>query len=107
MVDQLPEFESADKKGSSNVYTGTVGTSWTAVPAASGNKIQEIKVVCDWDQTFTNYLEVSLDGGTTTKERMYPGGFTSDVIKGTLTQIHLKGNVASVKYTVTLNKEDN
>ena len=107
MVDQLPEFESADKKGSTNVFTGAVGTSWTAVPAVAGNKIQEVKVVCDPDQDYANTLELSLDGGTTTKCKLWVGGFDSEIIKGDLTQIHIRGNVASVKYNITLNEENN
>ena len=36
MPDKLPEWEQADKKGTTEPFEGTVGTSWVAVPPAPG-----------------------------------------------------------------------
>lgn len=107
MSDQLPEFEIADKKGSTVVYTGTVGTSWTAVPAApTANDIQSFAVEADAENDITNTLSVSLDGGTTTLTIIYPTGYFGGLIKGSSqTQIWLKGAAVSCAYTVTINYE--
>jgi hypothetical protein len=106
MVDQAPEFESADKKGSTDVYDGVVGTGWTAIPTTPGNKIQEFSVMNPFENTITKYLEISLDGGTTIYDRIYPSGHVSDLIKSdSKTQIHIRGQSSSVAYKVILDRE--
>lgn len=104
MGDRLPEFESADKKGTIDPYVGTVGTSWTAIPTTPGGEIQEFHIECP-EQTYTNELEFSLDGGTTSSGKLYPHGSAQGLLKGGITQIYLKGNVAGVSYKVTLSEE--
>ena len=107
MSDQLPEFEISDKKGTTVVYSGSVGTSFTAVPAApTGNDIQSFSVEADSENAITNTLSVSLDGGTTTAAILYPTGFFYQLVKGvTQTQIHIKGAAASCGYRIVINYE--
>lgn len=105
MVDRTPEFESADKKGTTDVYSGTVGLAWTAIPTVAGTEIQSFSVHNVADQVITNTISVSLDGGTTVMDILYPSGFTYQLIKGSKTQIHLLGSAASVSYRVVLNRE--
>jgi len=100
-------FETVDLQGSTDAYNGTVGTSWTAIPTVADNVIQSALVVCVFEQGIAKELYVSFDGGTTTAAKLAPGGYISTNIKGRKTQIHIKGNVASVSYEVTLNREAN
>jgi hypothetical protein len=107
MADQLPEFEISDKKGTTVVYTGSVGTSFTAVPAApTGNDIQSFSVEADSENDITNTLSVSIDGGTTVLGILYPSGYLYQLVKGvTQTQIHIKGAAASCAYRIMINYE--
>ena len=106
MSDRLPEWETADKKGTTDVYTGTVGTSWLGVPITPGGEIQEFTVINDEDNYVTDYLEISLDGGSTIYDRIFPTGYVSDLIKGnSTTQLAIRGFSSSVKYKVILDRE--
>jgi hypothetical protein len=107
MADQIPQFETEDVLGTSDSYEGTVGVSLTAVPSSAGTIIQSFFVICDPDQDFDNELYVYLDGGTLKAATMYPGGCFGGDIRGSKTQIHIKANVANVKYQITLNREPN
>jgi hypothetical protein len=105
LTDRAPEFEYADKKGTTDEYVGTVGTGGTSVPSSPGADIQEFMVMCDPDQLHSNYLEISIDGGTTYLAKIFAGGHYGQIVKGTLTQIFIKGSVSSVSYQVILNRE--
>ncbi len=105
MADVLPEFEISDKKGTSVAYSGTVGVSWTAIPTVAGNNIQEFSIEADVDNAVTNILYVSLDGGTTTAAELYPTGTYYQLIKGSQTQVHIKGFAASCGYRAVINYE--
>lgn len=83
-------------------YTGTVSTSYTAVPSSAGGAIYDFIVICKIDQVRTNRLIVSLDGGTTDYATLAPGGHYAGCLRGESTQIHIKGNVSSVGYEITL-----
>lgn len=105
MADRLPEYEVADKSGSTDTFVGTATTSFVAVPAVAAGDIQEFSVECDEDQDLQRTLEVSLDGGTTTFAKLYPTGHVSGIIKDVKTQIHIKGSVNGVAYTIVLSRE--
>lgn len=104
MVHKAPQFEQADLLGSTSQLTGTVGTSNTNVPTLAGNKIAEIFVRCP-QQLITNRLSFSINGGTNFFV-LAPGEWMSFDMRGnTLTQLILKGNIASVSYEVLLELE--
>lgn len=105
MVDPQPQFETEDLLGSTNSYSGTVGTSWVNVPAVSNGVIQSFFISCDFDQDATYELSLSFDGGTTTSTVLSLGGFFSGQIRGGITQLSVKGSAASVAYKITLNRE--
>ena len=105
MSDRTPEFESADKKGSTDVFTGTVGAAWTAIPTVAGTDIQSFSVQNNYENIITKTLSISLDGGTTTMDIIYPTGSVYQLIKGSKTQIHIYGSEASVAYRIVLNRE--
>jgi hypothetical protein len=107
MTDKLPEFENADKKGSSDPFSGNATTSWVDVPASPGNLIQEFTVINDSRNDLLEYLEISIDGGSTVLDKIYPSGHLSHLVKGDITEISLRGQSASVAYRVILNRELN
>jgi hypothetical protein len=105
MSDSLPQWEIEDRQGSLEVYSSTVGTSWTAVPSVASTLIQEFAVINPDSNLFTSSIDVSIDGGTTTLFTIYPNGFVSHEIKGDLTQIWIKASAVSTSYKVILEKE--
>lgn len=107
MVDQAPQFEVEDRLGTTDPFTSTVGTSWTAIPASPGTIIQSFTVISDSNNDINETLEISLDNGTTVMDKLYPSGSISHLVKGEITQIYLKGFTASVDYKVILNRELN
>ena len=106
MAIDLPQFEQRDLVGSTDSYTGTVGTSFVPIPSSSGNRIQSFYVECSFENNVTDEIHVSLDGGTTTISKLAPGGYVSGLIKGTNNQIHIKANTTNVSYFVILNREN-
>lgn len=107
MADDIPQFETEERVGTTDPYTGNVGTSWTAIPSVAGTEIQSFTVVNDVDNDITDWIEISLDAGTTVMDRIYPSGSLSHLIKGAKTQIHIRAAAASVGYKVILNRELN
>jgi hypothetical protein len=106
MPNRAPEFETADKKGTTTPYSGNVGTSWTPIPGSGAGKIQSFAVINDDENSHTEYLEISLDGGTSVYDKLWPGGHLEDTIKGdSITQIHIRGQSSSVAYRVFLDRE--
>ena len=108
MADRLPEFEGADKKGSSDPFVGTVGTSWTAIPNVAGGDIQEFIISHEIDDNNTSgdrLLSVSFDNRTTTLAELHESGSISGIIKNTQTQIYIKSTDASTPYRVILMRE--
>ena len=61
MVDNVPEFETTDKVGSTDEFTGTVGV-LAKIPPVAGNKIDEISIKNRIDQPLATRLEFSFDG---------------------------------------------
>ena len=105
MSDRAPEFETTDRKGTTDVFTGTVGAAWTAVPASPGVEIQSFIVHNDADTVITSTISISLDTGTTTIDIIYPSGFSYQLTKDTQRQIWIKAAVAGVPYRITMNRE--
>jgi hypothetical protein len=105
MSDRPPEFESTDRKGTTDVFVGSVGTSWTAIPTVATTEIQSFIVSNDAENPITETISISLDAGTTTMDLIYPTGSSYQLVKGALTQIWIKGSIASVDYKVVLNRE--
>lgn len=105
MTDSSPQFEGSDVLGTSTGFPGTVGTSWTAVPASPGTPIQSYVLICSSEQAASRELYVSYDAGTTIAATIYPGGVIDDKILGRPTQFHIKGSVAGVIYELILHRE--
>lgn len=104
MADIAEEFEVSDKLGATEQYDGVVGTTPIDLPGAPGTIISEFIIQCPFDQSDTNTLKISLDGGSNYLT-IQPAGLWAWTPKGEVRQITLLGNVAGVKYEVVLNKE--
>lgn len=102
MVDLPPQQEIVDSKGSSLSYVGTVGTIATSLPTVAGNRINGFFIRCPNQTPVTRTLSYSIDSGVTflvlnTGEAiMWP-------LKGSITQLQIKGSVAGVSYEMILN----
>ncbi len=105
MADVYEGFETRDIVGTTDEYPGTLGTSWTPIPSVAGTRIQNFTVYNDVDNSITETIEISLDGGTTVLDKLYPSGHLSRTVKSNQRQIWIKGASVSVKYYVTLNRE--
>jgi len=104
MAEVAPQFETKDDEGTTTLFATTVGTTAVQVPASAGNNISELLIRCATDNSpVTKRLLWSLDD--TTYHTLAPGEFVGWEPQGTLTQIYLKGNVASVSYEVIMNRE--
>jgi len=104
MTDLAPQFETEDLLGQTTQFTGTVGTTSTAFPTVATTSIAECLIRCPSQTPNSNRLLYSFDGGTTFGT-LAPGEFIGWSLKGSPTQIRIKGNVASVNYEIILNKE--
>lgn len=101
MVDLAPQQEIVDSKGITVQYAGTVGTIATNIPTTPGNRINAMFIRCP-NQTTSRTLSYSIDNGTTFFV-LSPGEAITWPLKGSRTQILIKGNVAGVLYEVMLN----
>lgn len=106
MVDALPQFENSDLVGSTTQFQGTVGTTATAFPTVATTAIAECLVRCPNQSPNSKRLLYSFDGGVTFGT-LSPGEFIGWSIKGSVSQIYIKGNTANVNYEVILNREPN
>ena len=106
MAFKLGQFEVRDTKGTTSHFNGTVGTSSTAVPSSPGSVISQAIVKQPASDSANKILSVSFDGGTNWYT-LEPGLSLTWPVKGALTQIHIKGNVASTGYEIILNREPN
>jgi hypothetical protein len=105
MVDPAPQFETEDLLGSTAQYAGTVGTAPISVPTAPGPIIAYAFVRCATDNSpQSKRLSYSFDGGTTFAV-LSAGEYVGWPMRGSQTQIVLKGNSAGVAYEVLLNRE--
>ena len=104
MVDAAPQFETEDLLGTTSQYSGVVGVSPVTIPASAGTVIAEALVRCVSSNLITKSLSVSFDGGTTYLV-LTPGEFIGWSLKGGVTQLYIKGSVASVAYEIVLNRE--
>ena len=98
-----PIGDSAQDFGSTSPYTGSVGTTPILVPSVAGDPISLLLVRCKNQTPNTKILQWSVDG--VTYHDLAPGEYVGWPPKGNLTQIYLKGTVASVEYEVILNRE--
>ena len=98
-----PIGDSAQDFGATKQFIGSVGTTSTAVPAVAGDFIATALIRCPQQTPNTRILFYSFDNVVFTK--LSPGEFIIWPTKGNLTQIFIKGNVASVDYEVILNRE--
>ena len=105
MSSPAPQFESKDLAGSTSQYASTVGTSQIPLPPAAGAIIAYAFFRCASDNSpITKRLLYSLDGGVTFGT-LSPGEYVGWPVRGGLTQVIIKGNVAAVAYEVILNHE--
>ena len=90
--------------GTTTFYTSTVGTTPIDLPTTGTTEIREIFVHCPFQTPVTNKLLYSVDGGTVYLS-LDVGEFLIWPIRGTLTQLKIKGSVAGVTYEVILNRD--
>jgi hypothetical protein len=100
-------WEGADESpglGSTTTFTGTVGTTVANVPSVEGSIIFEALIRCPSQTPTSNILFACFDGSGTNFHELKPGESISCSLRGGLKQVKIKGNVAAVKYEVTLNR---
>lgn len=103
MVDLNPEFETTDKLGSTDEFTGTVTTFATLIPSTAGNKIDEISIRCRVDQPAATRLEFSFDG--VNYFRLKVGESREEEPRGDITQVYLRASgTSSAIYEVVMNR---
>lgn len=90
--------------GTTTQYAGSVGVTAINIPTAAGDPIVTCLVRCPAQTPNTRRLLYSFDGGVTF-HTLSPGEYIGWSLRGAKTQIQIKGNVASVVYEVTLNRE--
>ena len=97
-------IEIEDLQGTTTHFTGTVGTTITALPTVAGNIISEVMFQCPTQTPRTNRCKISFDGGTGFFT-LRPGTIIAWSAKGEIKQIHIQGNVAGVSYDIMMNRE--
>ena len=98
------KVDDTDINGATSMYVSTVGTTAINIPSVAGNAISTCLVRCATDNTpISKRLLYSFDGGTTFAT-LSPGEYIGWSLKGSLTQISIKGSAASVSYEVILNR---
>ena len=100
-------WEGADESpglGSTTTFNGTVGTSVVNIPSSAGAIIYEALIRCPSQTPQSNILYACFDGSGTNFHELKPGESVACSIRGGQTQVKIKGNVAAVKYEVTLNR---
>ena len=99
------QFEQRDILGTTTNFSGSVGTSFVAVPSSPGKPIAEALVRCSNQTPQSSVLQVSFTSSTGPWISLSPGEFIGWTVKGYMTQIWILGNNASVDYEVVLNRE--
>jgi len=102
MADLPTQVEVKDSAGTTGSYTGTVGTIATNIPAVAGNRINSFFIRCPNQTPNSNLLSYSIDAGTN-YFKLSPGEAIIFPLKGSITQLKIKGNVAGVAYEIMLN----
>lgn len=101
MADLGSNFEGSDLTGSTDHFSGSVGTSMISVPASPGNAIAEV-LVRNSDEN--NNLLVSFDSGSNFFT-LLPLDAMLWSLKGNKTEIEIKGSAAGVGYEIIMNRE--
>ena len=99
------EVEFKDTAGTTDPFTGSVGTTPTNIPASAGNQIEELSIRCTVDQPNATRLEFSIDAGTNWF-RLRVGESRDEEPREGLTQIQLRaaGSLATANYEVIMNR---
>lgn len=105
MTDSIPQFEMADKVGTTDTFTGTVTTTAINLPTIASTYIDEIGIRCTIDQPFASRLEFSYDGGTNWF-RLCVGESSHVEPRGNITQVKIRaaGTLTTCKYEVIMNR---
>jgi hypothetical protein len=88
--------------GKTLTLVGTVTNTQQLFPAQASNAVQSLSVRCSGDQTTSNRLLFSLDGGQNFIT-LSPGEAFSVAPRGILRQIMLKAKAATTAYELVLN----
>jgi len=102
MANVAPQFETSESLGSTAHYNGTVGTTAVSVPAVAGNAIADVMISNLDSNANSKKLLVSFDGGTNFTT-LSAGASLPWTVRGGITQIKVKGSVASVAYEILMN----
>lgn len=103
MSDALPEFEGSDIAGTTDQFSGNVGTTSIKVPTVAGFAIAGVFV--ENMSTGDDNLLVSFDGGVEWKT-VQPECWFSGELRGGITQIDIKSSANTVDYEIVLNRQD-
>lgn len=90
--------------GSSDHFNGTATTTPINIPPVDGQTIVDILIEVPDDQDATNKLYVSLDGGILFKTLTTSANMVWSP-RGNLKHVVIKGNSATVKYEIVMNRE--
>ena len=110
MVDSQAEFESTDKVGTTDEFTGTVNNFGTTIPAVAGNEIDEISIRCRVDQPAATRLEFSFNGidwfrlkvGESREEEPRKRDKSGNIIRQV--QIRAAGSLTTAQYEIVMNR---
>lgn len=104
MVDNAPEFETTDKLGSTDEFTGLVGSTAILIPPVAGTKIDEISIKAAIDQPAARRLEFSFNG--TDWFRLSVGESREEEPRGDIRQVYIRaaGPLSQVNYEIVMNR---
>lgn len=105
MVDTPEEFEVTDRLGTTDEYSGSVGTTAIKIPGTAGNVIDEIDIRCAVDQPFATRLEYSYDN--VNYKRLRVGESKSDEPRGNITQVWIRAagsGITAANYEIIMNR---
>ena len=107
MADNIPEFETTDKLGTTDEFCGTVDAFGIKVPPVPGNKIDEISIRSAIDQPAATRLEFSFNG--ICWFRLCVGESREEEPRGTITQVCIRaaGALPTANYEIVMNRGQN
>ena len=104
VLQAIQDQPSGPAQGFTDHFNGTVTTAPTNIPSVDGQTIVDILLEAPDDQDATNKLFVSFDGGTTFKTLSTSASMVWSP-RGNLKHVVIKGNTATVKYEIVMNRE--
>ncbi len=103
MANELPQFETQDRDGSTSHHNGTATSGAVGVPSVAAGFITEVLMTVP-KQAGSAAVKISFDGGTNYIEVKELGHIVWPM-KGDITQVFVKTDSGSFDYEIILNRE--